>query len=269
MQIPSVSEGPTITAHDVPDIEDLCTLCEPLPEDHLVTAYPMKASRKKAREELDIVNVVEWRHQPSRGRWFLLVRRPEGGKFAYNQVSLCWEVLLIYRRPIVHAGLLAGLHEFPTAQDQPRTLTASAMQDIPHEMLSPWLDTQLRPYARAATQRPGRAGACVDGDSAASKVPLCIASIKPAGDVIHVFSHIKKTYRVQWVVLEGGGSEPPALVRPQAVIGGAKCQKRGSRASRSVKAESKITVAADDAGLCKPPPQEARWLLMKDVPDAK
>ena len=75
MQIPSVSEGPTITAHDVPDIEDLCTLCEPLPEDHLVTAYPMKASRKKAREELDIVNVVEWRHQPSRGRWFLLVRQ--------------------------------------------------------------------------------------------------------------------------------------------------------------------------------------------------
>jgi hypothetical protein len=48
-----------------------------LPES-LVTAYPMKAERKKAREELDIVNVVEW--QSEKERFFLLVRRPEGGR---------------------------------------------------------------------------------------------------------------------------------------------------------------------------------------------
>lgn len=38
----------------------------------------MKADRKKAREELDIVNIIEWRHDGN--RWFLLVRRPQGGK---------------------------------------------------------------------------------------------------------------------------------------------------------------------------------------------
>ncbi|KAH9849610.1 DNA glycosylase [Lenzites betulinus] len=65
--------------HAVPDIEDLCTLCEPLPAGSPVTAYPMKAEKKKAREELDIVNVIEWRRHAGGERWFLLVRRPEGG----------------------------------------------------------------------------------------------------------------------------------------------------------------------------------------------
>ena len=69
---------------DLPDIEELCTLCEPIPlssaasmPEPPVTSYPMKAERKKQREETDIVNVVEWRNASN--RWFLLVRRPEGG----------------------------------------------------------------------------------------------------------------------------------------------------------------------------------------------
>ena len=46
-----------------------------------MTAYPMKAEKKKAREELDVVNVVEWRRDAhATERWFLLVRRPEGGE---------------------------------------------------------------------------------------------------------------------------------------------------------------------------------------------
>jgi A/G-specific adenine glycosylase len=60
------------------DIEDLCSICEPLTDDTSVTAYPMKANKKKAREELDIVNVVEWRSGSD--RQFMLVRRPEGGQ---------------------------------------------------------------------------------------------------------------------------------------------------------------------------------------------
>lgn len=40
----------------------------------------MKANKKKAREELDIVNVVEWRSGSDRDRQFMLVRRPEGGQ---------------------------------------------------------------------------------------------------------------------------------------------------------------------------------------------
>lgn len=64
----------------IEDIEDLCAVCEPLPSNAGVTAYPMKVERKKAREELDVVNVVEWRPEiSSTNRQFLLVRRPEEG----------------------------------------------------------------------------------------------------------------------------------------------------------------------------------------------
>ena len=52
----------------------------------------MKADKKKAREELDIVNVVEWRQDSDLDkRWFLLVRRPEGG------ASISGSSWLIYR----------------------------------------------------------------------------------------------------------------------------------------------------------------------------
>jgi A/G-specific adenine glycosylase len=65
------------------DIEELCLVCDPIPSDEdngSVTIYPMKAERKKPREELDSVNVIEWRSKNSRDRWFLLVRRPQGGE---------------------------------------------------------------------------------------------------------------------------------------------------------------------------------------------
>ena len=64
---------------DIGDIEDLCQLCEPLPDDTSVTIYPMRIERKKAREEVDAVNVIEWRgHDPDQ-RSIMLVRRPENG----------------------------------------------------------------------------------------------------------------------------------------------------------------------------------------------
>lgn len=40
----------------------------------------MKADRKKVREELDIVHVVEWHSKFNTGdRYFLMNRRPENG----------------------------------------------------------------------------------------------------------------------------------------------------------------------------------------------
>jgi hypothetical protein len=47
----------------------------------------MKAERKKAREELDVVNVVEWRRYDNGDRWFLLVRRPDEGEFFSDMLS--------------------------------------------------------------------------------------------------------------------------------------------------------------------------------------
>ena len=74
---------------EVGDIEDLCTLCDPIPvsdgfDAPPVTSYPMKVERKKQREELNIVSVVEWRS--GNDRWFLLTRRPEGGLSCTNAV---------------------------------------------------------------------------------------------------------------------------------------------------------------------------------------
>jgi hypothetical protein len=46
----------------------------------------MKADKKKAREELDIVNVIEWRSGSN--RQFLLVRRPEGGLLFFLRVEV-------------------------------------------------------------------------------------------------------------------------------------------------------------------------------------
>ena len=62
------------------DIEELCTICEPtVPgEEAGVLRYPMKVEKKKAREETDVVNVIEWA-SPSAKRHFLLVRRPDTG----------------------------------------------------------------------------------------------------------------------------------------------------------------------------------------------
>lgn len=74
---------------DLPDVEDACAVCEPLrgaPGSPAVTMFPMKVERKKAREELDVVNVVEWRHAAAQERWFLLIRRPEGGQCTHIMI---------------------------------------------------------------------------------------------------------------------------------------------------------------------------------------
>ncbi|KAH8101827.1 DNA glycosylase [Cristinia sonorae] len=166
---------------ELPDIEDLCVLCRPLPKPTLVTSYPMKVERKKAREELDVVSVIEWRpttNANDHDRWFLLVRRPEG-------------------------GLLAGLHEFPT--------TPNVSVSLPQNMVT-FAQTALhqlieRPPAQVSQQMSPPAPSLPSPNSVQghlSEDDLRIVKTTEAGDVLHIFSHIRKTYRVQWVLLVGG-----------------------------------------------------------------
>ncbi|KAH9974128.1 DNA glycosylase [Lactifluus volemus] len=165
---------------EIKDIEDLCTVCDPIPVSEgcaapPVTSYPMKTERKKQREELNIVSVVEWRGDDD--RWFLLTRRPEG-------------------------GLLAGLHEFPTSPEVPASISVSEERETALTVLSHLVE-------------------CPSLSTASSKVPQLagaprLVKIERGGDVLHVFSHIRKTYRVQWVVLEGGGASPPELATRSA-----------------------------------------------------
>ncbi|KAF8345363.1 hypothetical protein F5887DRAFT_1158884 [Amanita rubescens] len=161
-------------ADGIHDIEDLCTLCVPISGENAVTAYPMKGNRKKAREELDIVNVIEWRQSLSpEERWFLLVRRPEN-------------------------GLLAGLYEFPTTANVSKTISSAALLKQTNSLLSKHIDTEIQPFD--ARQKK---------TSHLSFGKTCqVENVIPAGDIVHVFSHIRKTYRVQWVILEGGQGPP-------------------------------------------------------------
>lgn len=152
----------------------MCTLCEPVPSPISILDFPMKVE-KKAREEVDLVSIVEWRKDDE--RWFLLVKRPEKGESRVLQDEINYSNLL--------AGLLAGLQEFPTRSNV-GSPSQKEMDTLARTMLSELLATEP-----------------------------CVKKIKPIGDVMHVFSHIKKTYRVQGVVLEGGES-PPMLTVPES-----------------------------------------------------
>ncbi|KIJ65864.1 hypothetical protein HYDPIDRAFT_87439 [Hydnomerulius pinastri MD-312] len=227
------------------DIEELCTLCEPIStEDQdagLVTIYPMKVERKKAREELDSVNVVEWRTKDRRKRSFMLVRRPEG-------------------------GLLAGLHEFPTVPNiSGASATAAKVSEIPNSLLKNLLANPPPSFRQndSKSQDPPSPSDSTDG-------ALRVVHVKPAGDVVHIFSHIKETYRVQWVVLEGGGDEPPELKNDPTLStvstgGKNKRRQKGKRRKRSDDSEGS---EAENGGSQSSTTLVARWVPLDEVEDA-
>ncbi|KAG1817961.1 DNA glycosylase [Suillus subaureus] len=218
------------------DIEELCLVCDPIPSDEdngSVTIYPMKTVRKKPREELDSVNVIEWRCRNSRDRWFLLVRRPQG-------------------------GLLAGLHEFPTLPNLPGAkASASNMAEIPYTLLQELL---MHPPSPHNNKEPLKKLA--SSNPSLYNVPKVI-QVTSAGDVVHVFSHIKKTYRVQWVLLEG--NELPQL-RP-AVSPDQYARENGSRA-KSPKGKQKVSEVSEVKLNTIPQTLSAQWVPLSQVEDA-
>lgn len=149
------------------------------------------------------------------------------------------------------AGLLAGLHEFPTAPDVAVSgLTASAMHATAHTLLAGALQTPPPPYARGGTRTTA-----VQADG------LRIAHIKPAGDVVHVFSHIRKTYRVQWVLLEGGAGVPALAPVPAQTA----APKKGAKRARKSHPEELGEGVEGAEGA----PPRAMWRQLEDVPAAK
>ena len=91
---------------------------------------------------------------------------------------------------------------------------------------------------------------------------LRVVTIKAVGDVVHVFSHIKKTYRVQWVILEGGEDEPPGLHEELCLspVPTLKSDKRGKMPSSSKSAKS--SGSSKDTAV-------ARWVPLEGVESAK
>ena len=104
--------------------------------------------------------------------------------------------------------------------------------------------------------------------SAEGSSTLRIVKIAPAGDVIHIFSHIRKTYRIQWVVLEGGGAAPPCLASPtQAAppVGGPSKRTNAVGGKKAARARN----APCTTGHQRETPVQAMWVPLDDVTDAK
>ena len=103
------------------------------------------------------------------------------------------------------SGLLAGLYEFPTSVNVSKSMTPVAQAAVPAKILSKLVQDGSLLKATPKNQKRVR-------DDPVQTEKLTISSIQPVGDVLHVFSHIKKTYRVQRVILEGGANPPAALL---------------------------------------------------------
>lgn len=185
-----------LQSNSIIDIEDVCRVCEPVTNYEGVISYPMKAMRKKSREELDIVHVVEWRPTPeSENRQFLMVRRPDTGNPMIWILTDKWTY-----HYYVAQGLLAGLYDFPSSTDVSGATLSGDQENLASESLAKILSVPVLPSLEGLLN-------VKDSESVA------ISSIRPGGDVLHIFSHIRKIYRVQWVVLRGGDS-PPAFHSP-------------------------------------------------------
>ncbi|KAL0070289.1 hypothetical protein AAF712_002781 [Marasmius tenuissimus] len=175
----------------VVDIEDACTLCDPVDDSSDVTIYPMKVERKKSREETDVVSVIEW-CPPDTGAQpqILLVRRPE-------------------------KGLLAGLYEFPTIPNVSSALSSQSITDLGIDQM-----------ASIFKEPVGLNGGVQPDPDLETRYTLL--DVHFAGDVQHVFSHIKKTYKVQRIRVRGGNAPPS--VRPQNdTVGPSGRKRKGSK----------------------------------------
>ncbi|GAA6003037.1 hypothetical protein JCM10207_001957 [Rhodosporidiobolus poonsookiae] len=186
---PSVSPDTEPDAEPV-DIEDLCTLCTPLPyEDaaeaakHSVEVYPMAKERAKKREEETAVCVVEW------------VRSGREGDEEERKV-------LLFKRP--EKGLLAGLFEFPSV-DLPPSTPSTAKPRSKHltSLLRLLLDDDdLSSALTSSSSSPS---------DPASNGALRILERTALPPVEHVYSHMKRTYFAERLVLSSSSSSPPAL----------------------------------------------------------
>ncbi|GAA5910346.1 hypothetical protein JCM5296_000564 [Sporobolomyces johnsonii] len=207
------------------DIEDLCTLCSPLPYDdddgpikHTVEVYPMAKERKKQREEDTAVCVVEW--VPS---------GEEGGKEAGTKV-------LLIKRP--EKGLLAGLFEFP-AVDLPASPSPSSTPKSRARLLNALLPTLLDVPEPSILSSPSP-----DID----RNKLTVLSRTPLPPVTHVYSHMIRTYHAERVVLTSP-SLPSFVAAPSAA----------NKSSKSSKSKD------DEVTLVQSLPGRGKWVDAEQV----
>lgn len=97
--------------------------------------------------------------------------------------------LLVQRPP---SGLLAGLWQFPLLQLGPEEAGSLPRQQ---QLMDEYLEAQLG----AALCPAGSTSAAGEGPTKA----LAVVDRRPLGQLVHVFSHIRMTMRVERIVLQG------------------------------------------------------------------
>ncbi|KAG8788003.1 hypothetical protein FRC16_001479, partial [Serendipita sp. 398] len=170
----------------IKDIEDECGTCDPILEGPKdVTIFPMKVEKKAVPEETDVVCTISWQSQDHVTKYYLLRKRP------------------------AH-GLLAGLWDFPVVPNvgtsDPKSLEKYAL-----ELVS-------TAFPRLKSEKEDDSP---DGDEGE---PLHVSSVKVVGSVLHVFSHVKKTFQVVSIMIQGkdsssSSSSEEATQPPDAIPG--------------------------------------------------
>ncbi|GAA5964985.1 hypothetical protein JCM3765_004817 [Sporobolomyces pararoseus] len=229
------------------DVEDLCTLCSPLPSAsdnskaaHSVEIYPMAKERKKQREEETAVCLVEWESSE--------IEKEEKDGRKGNERKI-----LVMKRP--EKGLLAGLLEFPSIDLPPSSESTSSTR-------SKQLSTLLKSLLSLPTEfkLSNKAGASAEND-------LKIESLKTLEPpVVHVYSHIIRTYHVTHLLLTS-----PSL--PRLLPSLATTSKSTSKPSSSKKNKKKKEESDDEHGgdevdsepLVQSLPGTGKWIDSSEV----
>ncbi|KAL4424064.1 hypothetical protein ABPG75_001365 [Micractinium tetrahymenae] len=144
-----------------------------------VTDYPTKVEKAEKREETVAVAVVQL--LPPAGS-----SSTSGG--GGGGTDLASSRFLLVQRPA--AGLLAGLWQFPLLQLGPEAADSPPRQQ---QLMDKYLEAQLGAPLRPAGSTAGAAG----GGG------LAVVERRPLGQLVHVFSHIRMTMKVERIVLQG------------------------------------------------------------------
>lgn len=137
--------------------------------------------------------------------------------------------------------------EFPSLENVPLSQSNAQLTNASIELVSRLISS---PIVSAFDAKPS---------SRLKDNELGMTSLTPVGDVVHIFSHIRKTYRVQWVVLEGS-TDLPHLI-PLADTG------KSNKARKLSKGRKESSVSIGDTG--ENHLANSLWIPLAEVADAK
>ncbi|EFN57259.1 hypothetical protein CHLNCDRAFT_143807 [Chlorella variabilis] len=172
-----------------------------------VTDYPAKVEKAEKREEAVAVAVVQ------------LLPAGVAPSAAAAPPHRAASRFLLVQRPAT--GLLAGLWQFPLLPLGPEAEGSPRRQ---HQLMDAYLEAQLGVQLQ---QQGAASGQARGGGGGGAGGGVRVVGRHPLGQVVHVFSHIRMTMKVEAVVLQGdldtsarGADEAADLAALQWVPGG-------------------------------------------------